>query len=66
MKIMVAAVLVPFEGMARSDVAPGQKDGSVLLVAGCVEYLAKVDRLAQELFDSLNERCICLLGGPHR
>jgi hypothetical protein len=62
----VTSVLVPFEGMARADVAPGQEDRSVLLVAGGIEYVAKVDGLAQTLLDSLDERGICVPAGTHR
>jgi hypothetical protein len=52
--------------MARADVAPGQEDRSVLLVAGGIEYVAKVDGLAQTRLDSLDERGIRLPAGSHR
>src|SRR6476646_10965007 len=62
----IASVLVSLEGMARANVTPGQKHRAVLLVAGRVEYVAKVRRLSQTLLDSLDERGICLVAGAHR
>jgi hypothetical protein len=59
-------VLVPFEGMACADVAPGQEDRPVLMVAGGIEYVAKVDGLAQTHLDSLDERGIRLPAAGHR
>jgi hypothetical protein len=52
--------------VARADVAPGPEDRSVLLVAGGIEYVAKVDGLAQTLLDSPDERGICVPAGTHR
>ena len=62
----IASVLVSLERMARANVAPGQEHRAVLLVAGRVEYVAKVRRLSQILLDSLDERGICLVAGTHR
>src|SRR5947209_19271848 len=62
----VASVLVPLERIARADVAPGKEHGAILLVAGRVEDVAKIDRLAQTILDSLDERGICLSTRAHR
>jgi hypothetical protein len=62
----VASVLVPLEGTTRADVAPGEENGAILLVAGRVEDVAKIDGLAQTILDSLDERGICVLTSAHR
>ena len=40
--------------------------GAVLLVAGCIEYVAKIDRLAQARLDPLHQRGIRVLAFGHR
>ena len=54
------------QGMPRADVAPGQKHGAVLLVAGRVEDVAEIDRFAQAFLDPPDKSLVCLLAAGHR